>query len=118
MSERNRNSVTGWIDELKLGSDDAASQLWKRYFEKLVGVARNRLANAPKRVADEEDVALNVFNSLCDGVEQGRFEQLNDRVDLWKLLVVMTRHKAMNQLRKQTAQKRGGRNVSGHSFDL
>jgi DNA-directed RNA polymerase specialized sigma24 family protein len=81
-----------------------------------VAVARRKLSNAPKRIADEEDVALNVFKSLCDGVEEGRFEQLHDRDDLWKLLVVMTRHKSMNQMRHQTAQKRGGRNVSGHSI--
>ncbi|MEL7500755.1 MAG: ECF-type sigma factor [Planctomycetota bacterium] len=116
MPQRRSNSVTDWISDLKHGSDDAADALWKRYFGRLVAVAKKRLANAPKRIADEEDVALNVFRSLCDGAEQGRFEQLHDRDDLWKLLVVMTRHKSMNQLRRQTALKRGGRNVSGHSI--
>ena len=110
------DSVTRWLDDLKEGSDDAVSLLWRRYFEKLVGLAKSRLANAPKRISDEEDVAINVFKSLCDGVEQGRFDQLHDRDDLWKLLVAMTRHKSMNQLRHQTTQKRGGRNVSGHSI--
>jgi RNA polymerase sigma factor (sigma-70 family) len=114
--EKDSNSVTRWLDDLKHGSDDAANELWRRYFKKLVAVARNRLANAPKRIADEEDVALNVFKSLCEGVEQGRFEQLNDRDDLWKLLVVMTRHKSTNQIRHQSAQKRGGRDVSGNSI--
>ncbi len=74
-SDTNHNSVTRWLDELKDGSDDAASQLWSRYFEKLVAVARKRLANSPKRVSDEEDVAINVFNSLCAGVEQGKFDR-------------------------------------------
>ncbi len=115
-SDSSNHSVTRWLDDLKEGSDDAANELWQRYFGKLVAVARKRLGGAPKRVSDEEDVALNVFHSLCDGVEKGRFDQLHDRDDLWKLLVVMTRHKSMNQLRHQTTQKRGGRNVSGHSI--
>ena len=115
-SETNKHSVTLWLDELKQGSDDAANELWQRYFESLVAIARRRLANSPKRVSDEEDVALNVFNSLCAGAENGRFDQLNDRDDLWKLLVVMTRHKSMNQVRHQSAEKRGGRKVSGHSI--
>lgn len=109
-------SVTVWLNELKDGSDYAANELWQRYFARLVALARNRLANIPKRVSDEEDVALNVFHSLCQGAEQGRFDQLNDRDDLWRLLVVMTRHKSLNQIRQQRAQKRGGQNVRGNSI--
>lgn len=109
-------SVTGWIAELKQGSGAAATRLWNRYFEKLITVAKNRLANAPRRISDEEDVVLDVFKSLCEGAEAGRFSQLNDRDDLWKLLVVMTRLKSMNQLRHQSALKRGGARVNGNSI--
>ena len=116
LSDSDYRSVTLWLNELKEGSDDAASQLWRRYFERLVLLAKQRLGKAPKRIADEEDIAINVFRSLCDGIENGRFDQLDDRDDLWKLLVVMTRHKAMNQMRHQTAKKRGGRDVKGHSI--
>jgi DNA-directed RNA polymerase specialized sigma24 family protein len=106
-SEDHFRSVTLLIQKLKDGSDDAASQLWRRYFNKLVGLAKQRLGNAPRRIADEEDVAINVFHSLCDGAENGRFERLDDRDELWKLLVAMTRHKTMNQLRHQTSQRFG-----------
>ncbi len=113
---RDEKPITLWLQELKEGSDAAASDLWAQYFEKLVAVAKRRLSNAPKRVSDEEDVALNVFRSLCEGVEQGRFNELNDREDLWKLLLAMTRHKSMNQVRDQRAQKRGSGQVAGNSI--
>ena len=109
------NSVTLWLSQLKAGSDEAAAELWRRYFTRLVELARSSLRNAPRRISDEEDVAINVFRCLCDGVENGRFDQLDDRDELWKLLVVMTRHQSKNQIRHQMAQKRGGSQVRGHS---
>ena len=50
-------SVTYWLSELKAGNQDAAQHLWERYFQRLVELARNKLQNAPRRAADEEDVA-------------------------------------------------------------
>lgn len=113
--EPNR-SVTLWLEELRCGSDNAATELWRRYFQRLVALAKNQLRNAPKRIFDEEDIAINVFYSLCEGVEKGRFDQLDDRDDLWKLLVVMTRYKSNNELRFQSALKRGAGKVRGHSI--
>ena len=115
MSNSNYQSVTVLLSQLKQGSGDAATDLWRRYFERMAVVAKKWLLDSPRRIADEEDVAVDVFYSLCDGVKNGRFDQLDDRDDLWKLLVVMTRHKALNQLRHQTAKKRGGRLVRGES---
>jgi DNA-directed RNA polymerase specialized sigma24 family protein len=60
-------------------------------------------------------VVLSAFRSFCSGVAAGRFPQLNDRHDLWKLLVTITARKAVAQLRRQHAQKRGGGAVRGES---
>jgi DNA-directed RNA polymerase specialized sigma24 family protein len=87
-------SVSGWIRDLKAGDHAAAAELWKRYFRRLVGLARKLLQTAPKAVADEEDVALSAFKSLCLGAERGKFEQLADRDNLWQLLAVITARKA------------------------
>lgn len=108
-------SVTRWIDALKRGDDDAATALWQRYFNRLVGLARTRLGAAPRRVADEEDVALSAFRCLCDGAEGGRFPDLTDRDDLWRLLTVLTAHKAIDQKRRSAGKKRGGGAVRGES---
>jgi DNA-directed RNA polymerase specialized sigma24 family protein len=101
-------SVSGWIGLLRAGDAGAAQRLWERYFQGLVGVARQKLRDAPRRVADEEDVVLSAFTSFCQGVEQGRFPQLLDRDGLWRLLVVLTARKAAHLRRDQGRQKRGG----------
>ena len=108
-------SVTGWLSQLKGGDPDAAQQLWQRYFARLVGLARLRLEGTPRRAADEEDVALSAFNSFCDGVQKGRFPRLDDRDDLWRLLVTLTARKAFDQVRDEHRLKRGGGAVLGQS---
>src|SRR5262245_28813364 len=82
-------SVTIWLSQLKAGDTAAAQHLWQGYYRRLVGLARQRLQGRPRAVADEEDVALSAFDSFCQGVERGRFPQLDDRDDLWQLLVVL-----------------------------
>ncbi len=109
------HSVTEWMGKLQAGDDEAARQLWRRYFERLVELARRRLGTAPRRVADEEDVALSVFRCLCQGAEHGQFADLAGRDELWRLLVVLTEHKVIDQRRVDTGQKRGGGRVRGDS---
>ncbi len=106
-------SITRLIGGLKAGDNAAAEQLWNRYFDRLVGLARARLRTAPRRGldADEEDAALSAFHSLCRGAARGRFPLLSDRDDLWKLLVVLTVRKSLNQIEHQTASKRGGTRI-------
>lgn len=108
-------SVTGWIAAVKSGDEQAAGALWQRYFDALVKLAQRQLDGAPRRVADEEDVALSVFRCLCDGAACGRFGKLLDRDDLWRLLVTITVQKAIDQRRRWTAKKRGGGKVRGDS---
>ncbi len=109
-------SVTAWISDLKSGQDIATQKIWERYFQRLVRVASRQLGSAPKRIADEEDVAISVFQSLCDGAAAGRFAQLKDRDDLWRLLTAISSMKAVDQIRRQTAKKRGGTHVRGESI--
>jgi DNA-directed RNA polymerase specialized sigma24 family protein len=101
-------SVTRWLGQLRTGDPAAAQQLWERYFRRLVGLARKKLQGAPRRAADEEDVALSAFDSFCRNAELGRFPQLADRDSLWRLLMVMTARKAAHLVRDQGRQKRGG----------
>ena len=108
-------SVTRWIAALKQGDQQAASALWRRYFDRLVGMARKQLGATPRRTADEEDVALSVFRCLCDGAARGRFPVLTDRDDLWRLLTTLTIHKTVDQKRRATGKKRGGGMVRGES---
>ena len=113
MSGADGHSITGWLGELKHGDQAAAQPLWERYFAKLVVVARSKLKKMPPIGAgeDEEDAALSAFNSFCTGAARGRFPQLSDRDDLWRLLVVITVRKAMAQANRNARLKRGGGRV-------
>jgi DNA-directed RNA polymerase specialized sigma24 family protein len=108
-------SVSLWLSQLQAGEHAAAQQLWERYFRRLVGLARKKLRDTPRRAADEEDVALSAFDSFCRAAVQGRFPRLDDRDDLWRLLVTLTARKALQLARHETRQKRGGGAVRGES---
>src|SRR6516225_7420638 len=105
-------SISRWLGPLKAADAEAAQELWERYFGRLVKVARKRLRSRRPRTADEEDVALSAFHSLCRGAQRGRFPQLEDRDDLWRLLVVLTNRKASHLVRDEGRQKRGVRPAS------
>jgi RNA polymerase sigma factor (sigma-70 family) len=109
------DSVSGWIGRLKDDDSVVFQRLWERYFHKLVSLARKKLQSLPRRVADEEDVALEAFHSFCRGARDGRFPKLVDRNDLWQLLVMLTARKAANLQRHHLRQKRGGGNIRGDS---
>src|SRR5205823_6030457 len=116
-------SVSRWLHELQGGNQAAAQQLWERYFQRLVRFAKQKLPHRLRRHADEEDVALSAFKSFCRGLEAGRYPQLADRDDLWRLLVTITAHKAIHVARHAQRKKRGGKasdsgRDGGHVFDL
>jgi DNA-directed RNA polymerase specialized sigma24 family protein len=113
MTAREGGSITGWLGNLKEGDQAAAQPLWERYFSKLVTVARTKLRRMRRTTADqdEEDAALSAFNSFCAGAARGKFPQLADRDDLWRLLVVITARKATAQASREGRQKRGGGRV-------
>jgi DNA-directed RNA polymerase specialized sigma24 family protein len=106
-------SVTRWVHDLKEGDELAAYELWKRYFHRLVGLANQKLRKLDHHAifVDGEDLAQSAFQSLCDGASHGRFDQLGDRDDLWRLLVVITSRKASDQKLRDLRQKRGGGRV-------
>jgi RNA polymerase sigma factor (sigma-70 family) len=112
---RSDDSVTQWIDGLKAGDAAAAAKLWQRYFRRLIGLARKRLGDSPRRAADEEDVAISAFQSFCQGAKEDRFPDLRDRDDLWHLIVCITERKACSQMRDQNRGKRGSGLVAGES---
>src|ERR1700751_2807968 len=101
------NSVTQWISALKQGDESAAAELWGAYYRRLVGLARARLRDTPRRIADEEDVALNAFDSFCRGARAGRFPRLDDRPVLWQILVLITVRKAINLSNYEARRSRG-----------
>jgi DNA-directed RNA polymerase specialized sigma24 family protein len=102
-------SVSQWLGRLQAGDPDAAHKLWERYFRRLVGLARQKLRASPRLAAlYKEDVALSAFDSFCRGAEAGRFPDLADRHNLWRLLVTITARKAYQLDLREGRLKRGG----------
>jgi DNA-directed RNA polymerase specialized sigma24 family protein len=108
-------SVSRLLEGLKAGDEAAARSLWERFCERLVRLARQKLGKTSRRAADEEDVALSAFNSLCLGARAGRFPALSDRDGLWGLLVFITAQKAADRVAHERRKKRGGGKVRGDS---
>ena len=108
-------SVSRWLEGLKAGDAQAAAALWERYCDRLVRLARQKLRHCSRRVADEEDVALSAFNSLCLGARDGRFPALAERSSFWRFLVFITAQKAADQVAYAHRKKRGGGKVRGNS---
>jgi DNA-directed RNA polymerase specialized sigma24 family protein len=106
-----QGSVSIWLDQLKAGDAGALQPLWERYFARLVSLTRKRLRGCSPGPADEEDVALSAFDDFRQGIERGRFPRLEDRSDLWQVLLLLTRQKATNWLKHERRQKRGGGQV-------
>jgi RNA polymerase sigma factor (sigma-70 family) len=105
------NSVSRWITGLQEGDETSIERLWERYSNRLIGLAKHRLRDIPLRAVDEEDIAASVFESLCRGASEGRLKDLNNRDELWWLLLALTRRKIANHVRRETAEKRGGGTV-------
>lgn len=101
-------SVTEWLVDLKAGDREAAEKLWQRYFSRLVHLARNRLGGIARGVADEEDVALSALKSFYAGTARNQFPQLDDRDNLWQILVTLTVRKAADLATRERCAKRGG----------
>jgi RNA polymerase sigma factor (sigma-70 family) len=106
-------SVTRWVRALQAGDPAAAQPLWERYHRQLISLARRKLRSARRREADEDDVVQNAFHSFFQGVARGRFPQLHDRDNLWRLLVVITARKALDQLAHEHSKRQGGGTISG-----
>lgn len=112
----NSHDVSHWIDQVKDGDSSAANQLWQHYFDRLVGSVRHRLYGQNRAVSDEEDIVLSVFESFYSAVQKGRFPDLSDRDDLWRLLLRMSARKVVDKRRHDLRQRRGG-DVQIHSLD-
>jgi DNA-directed RNA polymerase specialized sigma24 family protein len=98
------DSVTQWIDGLKAQGDGiAVEKIWDRYGAKLLRLARDKLKakGGNTRIGDEEDVVQSAFASFCRRAELGKFPKLNDRDNLWPLLIKITERKAADAAKRK-----------------
>lgn len=110
--------VSRWLKNVHGVDEQFAQAIWELYFQRLVKLARQKLGSLPRREEDEEDAALSAVDSFLQGAKDGRFPNVNDRDDLWRLLVTITVRKVTARRRRFFAKKRGGGAIRGESvFD-
>lgn len=87
------------------GDELAAAQLYNRYVDRLIHLARKRLSPQLARRTDPEDVVQSAFRSFFRHVRAGHYATQDGR-DLWKLLAAITVGKILHAVRRHTAGKR------------
>jgi DNA-directed RNA polymerase specialized sigma24 family protein len=105
-SSQSGHSVTRLIVRLKSEDSDAAGEIWRRYVARLLPLARARLASSSDRAGDEEDVMVSVFERFFRAAGENRFAKLNDRDDLWQILLMLTDRNVTQRFRRASAEKR------------
>jgi DNA-directed RNA polymerase specialized sigma24 family protein len=100
--------VSRLIEGLRDQDPQAADLIWRRYFERLLPLARSKIRRLPHRAVDEEDVLVSVFDRFFRAAKEDRFARLHDRDDLWQVLLVLTERKVADHFRAAATQKRGG----------
>ncbi len=115
-SERSvQGSVSQCLEALKVGDSFAQQRLWDKYMERLIRLAARKLQGTRGLVEGAEDVVSEAYNDFLKGAVDGRFPRLDDRQDLWQVLVMLTNRKAIGLQRKAKAIKRGEGNVRTES---
>ena len=93
------------LDRVRQGDEQAATDLFDRYVERLIGLAQRRLSGKLRRRIDAEDVVQSVYRSFFSNAQDGRYA-LHQSGDLWRLLAAVTINKVRNQARHGKAAKR------------
>ena len=89
----------------RAGDQLAAAELFRRYANRLIALARSRLSARVAGRVDPEDVVQSVYRSFFADVRDGRYD-LERGGNLWQLLVTITLHKLDHQIKHVNAKKR------------
>jgi RNA polymerase sigma-70 factor (ECF subfamily) len=84
---------------LRTGDNDAAVQVFHRFSNSLIGLARERLGPQIQQKFDPEDVLQSVFRSLFARQAAGEFDDVRTWDSLWGMLVVITVRKCRRRIR-------------------
>ena len=91
--------------QLRAGDQNAATQVFHRYANRLLGLARSRLGKTMGIKVDPEDVTQSVFRSFFTRHADGQFE-LEGWDSLWGLLTIITIRKCNRQFEHFLARRR------------
>jgi RNA polymerase sigma factor (sigma-70 family) len=89
----------------RAGDQQAAADLFRRYAERLIALARSRLSSRMAQRIDPEDVVQSAYRSFFADSRDDRYD-IERGGDLWQLLVTITLHKLHHHVTRESAQKR------------
>jgi len=91
-----RTSFDQFVDRLRCRDDRAAADVFRRFSQRLIALARTRLDERVRGKVDPEDVLQSVCRSFFARQLDGQFELVNWE-NLWSLLTLITIRKCANQ---------------------
>ncbi len=98
------------------GDEDAARQLFDRYADQLVVLARKRISQRLASRIDPEDIVQSVFRTFFRRDREGKFH-LEEPDDVCKLLARITVHKTFRQIAYHKRKKRDAGQETAQSDD-
>jgi RNA polymerase sigma-70 factor (ECF subfamily) len=103
MTEESKKSVSDYslLNRFRSGDEDAALQLYFRYAERLLKLAKRETPQELATRFDPEDIVQSVFRTFFRRAASGQYEA-PEGDELWKLLLVM----ALNKVRGRGAYHR------------
>jgi len=104
------------IAAFKAGSESAATELFDRYCEKLMRLARKRIGKRMASRIDPEDVLQSAFRTFFSRVRNDEFT-FEGQHDLFKLLVRLTVNKTLRQVAHHRAAKRDPAREAGQGAE-
>lgn len=87
------------------GDEQAAREVFDRYLQRLVALARTRLSDRLKQKVDADDIVQSAFRSFFVRARDGQYV-IERSGDLWSLLASITRHKLLKKAEHFRQQKR------------
>lgn len=87
------------------GDESAARELYERFVNRLIGLARSRLSDKMQARVDAEDVVQSVYRSFFRNAQAGRYH-IEHSGDLWRLLASITVNKVRDQVKRHSQKKR------------
>jgi RNA polymerase sigma-70 factor (ECF subfamily) len=105
------------VRRFRSGSQDAATDLYLRYAERLRALARGKVNPTLATRVDPDDIVQSVFRSFFQAALQGLYD-VPAGEELWKILMVIALNKIRNQREFHLAAKRDARlTLTGEVFE-
>jgi len=103
-----RDSFTEVMARLRAGDQAAASEVFERFVDRLVRLARRQFDAVMRRHVDPEDVVQSVYKSFFFRYGAGKLK-VHNWAKLWRLLASITVHKCLHRVTYHRAACRDAR---------